>query len=53
MLECDIELYKINVTGYEDVGSMTREQFQNKKLTASFVDADTSFSCFLCPKICF
>mgnify|MGYP001181749149 FL=1 len=41
MLECDIELYKIDVTGYEDVGSMTREQFQNKKLTASFVDADT------------
>ena len=41
MLECDIELYKIDVTGYEDVGSMTREQFENKKLTASFVDADT------------
>ena len=41
MLECDIELYKIDVMGYEDVGSMTKEQFQKRKLTASFVDTDT------------
>jgi len=41
MLECDIELYKIDVMGYEDVGSMTKEQFHKKKLTASFVDTDT------------
>ncbi len=41
MLECDIELYKIDVMGYEDVGSMTKEQFQLRKQTASFVDTDT------------
>lgn len=41
MLECDIELYKIDVMGYEDVGSMTKEQFRKRKQTASFVDTDT------------
>jgi DNA primase len=41
MLQYDIELYKIDVTGHEDVGSMTREEFQNRKAVASFVDADS------------
>ena len=41
MLECDIELYKIDVMGYEDVGSMTKKQFLERKLDASFVDTDS------------
>lgn len=41
MLQCDIELYKIDVSGYEDVGSMTKEQFLKRKSDASFVDSDS------------
>tara|TARA_Y100001938_G_scaffold148331_1_gene231685 strand:- start:2009 stop:2947 length:939 start_codon:yes stop_codon:yes gene_type:complete len=36
----DIELYKIDVRGYEDVGSMPRGVFEERKNNASFIDAD-------------
>jgi len=40
LLEYDIELYKIDVSGYEDVGSMPREAFQERKNNATFIDRD-------------
>ena len=40
LLEYDIELYKIDVAGYEDVGSMPRAVFQERKNNASFIDRD-------------
>ena len=40
LLEYDIELYKIDVSGYEDVGSMPREVFKERKNNASFIDGD-------------
>ena len=40
LLEYDIELYKIDVAGYEDVGSMPREVFEERKKTAAFIDRD-------------
>jgi DNA primase len=40
LLEYDIELYKIDVSGYEDVGSMPKEVFEERKNNASFIDRD-------------
>ena len=40
LLEYDIELYKIDVSGYDDVGSMSREIFEERKNNASFIDPD-------------
>jgi DNA primase len=40
LLEYDIELYKIDVTGYEDIGSMPKEVFAERKNNASFIDRD-------------
>jgi hypothetical protein len=40
LLRYDIELYKIDVTGYEDVGSMPKEVFAQRKENASFIDRD-------------
>tara|TARA_Y100000034_G_scaffold115454_1_gene152597 strand:- start:134 stop:1072 length:939 start_codon:yes stop_codon:yes gene_type:complete len=40
LLKYDIELYKIDVSGYEDVGSMSREIFEKRKQKASFIDND-------------
>ena len=40
LLEYDIELHKIDVTGYGDVGSMSKEVFQERKNNASFIDRD-------------
>jgi len=40
LLKYDIELYKIDVEGYEDVGSMPREVFKERKQKASFIDRD-------------
>lgn len=36
----DIELYKIDTSGYEDVGSMTKEVFMDRKNNASFIDQE-------------
>jgi len=40
LLEYDIELYKIDVSGYEDVGSMPKDVFEERKRNASFIDRD-------------
>ena len=40
LLEYDIELYKIDVTGYEDVGSMPKEVFEERKNNAAFIEGD-------------
>ncbi len=40
LLEYDIELYKIDVSGHEDVGSMSKEEFKQRKNKATFIDRD-------------
>ena len=40
LLEYDIELYKIDVSGYEDIGSMPKDVFRERKNSASFIDRD-------------
>ena len=40
LLRYDVELYKINISGYEDVGSMPKDVFIERKKTASFIDRD-------------
>jgi hypothetical protein len=40
LLRYDVELYKIDVSGYEDVGAMPREVFEERKANASFIDRD-------------
>jgi len=40
LLRYDIEMYKIDVSGYEDVGSMSKEIFKKRKNNASFIDRD-------------
>ena len=40
LLEYDIELYKIDVEGYEDVGSMPKHVFNERKNNATFIDGD-------------
>jgi len=40
LLKYDVEMYKIDVTGYEDVGSMPREVFTERKSKAVFIDRD-------------
>jgi DNA primase len=40
LLKYDIELHKIDVTGYEDVGSMPKHIFEERKRNATFIDQD-------------
>ena len=40
LLKYDVELYKIDVTGYEDVGSMPKDVFEERKQNATFIDRD-------------
>lgn len=40
LLEYGVEVYKVDVSGYEDVGSMTPEEFQRRKEIASFISND-------------
>jgi DNA primase len=40
LLEYDIELYKIDVSGYEDVGSMPKSIFNERKKQAKFIDTE-------------
>ena len=40
LLKYDIELYKIDVNGHEDVGTMTKEVFQERKQKATLIDRD-------------
>mgnify|MGYP006403030089 FL=1 len=40
LLTYGIETYKIDVSGYEDVGEMTKEEFSTRKDAAEFVNPD-------------
>jgi DNA primase len=40
LLQYDIELHKIDVSSYEDVGSMPEHVFKERKNNATFIDAD-------------
>ena len=40
LLKYDIELYKIDVSGYEDVGSMPKNIFQERKQNATFINQE-------------
>ena len=40
LLKYDAELYKIDVSGYEDVGSMPKGVFEERKQNAVFIDRD-------------
>jgi len=40
LLRYDVELYKIDVSGYEDVGVMPKEVFLERKKNAAFIDRD-------------
>jgi len=40
LLEYDVELYKIDISDYEDVGCMPKEVFEERKNNATFIDND-------------
>tara|TARA_Y100000592_G_scaffold30536_2_gene48661 strand:+ start:74988 stop:75791 length:804 start_codon:yes stop_codon:yes gene_type:complete len=40
LLRYDVELYKIDVSGYEDVGEMPKDTFQQRKQSAKLIDRD-------------
>ena len=40
LLRYDVELYKVDVTGYNDVGEMSKFIFQERKAKATFIDRD-------------
>ena len=40
LMQYDIELYKIDVSGFEDIGEMTKEQFNIRKEKAEFIHLD-------------
>ena len=40
LLRYDVELYKIDISGYEDVGSMSKDVFDERKKNATFIDSD-------------
>ena len=43
MLKYDIETYVIDLAGCEDVGSLTKEEFNLRKENAELVDQDMYF----------
>jgi hypothetical protein len=43
MLYYDIELYKIDTTGFEDIGEMPRRIFESRKQMAQTIDHDDYF----------
>lgn len=40
LLQYDVEIYKIDISGFEDVGSMSKELFEQRKNTATFISND-------------
>lgn len=40
LVHYDIEVYKVDVSGYEDVGTMTKEQFKQRKQNAKLITED-------------
>jgi len=43
LLKYGIEIYKIKVDPFKDVGSMTKEDFQSRKKDAILIDNDNYF----------
>ena len=43
MLKYGIEIYKIDVSGFQDVGSMTKQEFLERKNSALPITSDTLF----------
>ena len=41
LMEYGIELYKIDTRGIEDIGSITRQEFLDRKKSASIINSDT------------
>lgn len=39
LLEYDIKVYKVDVSGFEDVGSMTKQQFEERKKASTIIDS--------------
>jgi hypothetical protein len=40
LMRYDVELYKIDVSGYDDVGEMPKDIFEQRKKSAKFIDRD-------------
>ena len=40
LLRYDVELYKIDVSGYDDVGSMPKNVFAERKRVSKYIDRD-------------
>ena len=40
LLRYEIEVYKVDVSGYEDVGSMPKGVFEERKSNANLIDRD-------------
>ena len=40
LMKYDVELYKVDISGYDDVGSMTAEEYQKRKEAAMFMSSD-------------
>jgi hypothetical protein len=41
LMRYDVELYKIDVSGYEDVGEMPKKIFKQRKASATPIDRDS------------
>ena len=39
-MQYDVELYKVDISGFDDVGEMTKNEFQNRKQNAAFIEMD-------------
>ncbi len=42
LIEYDLEIYKIDISGYDDVGSMTKQEFINRKNNATLINDEWS-----------
>ena len=40
LLQYDVDVYKVDISGFDDVGEMTRGQFQERRQNATWVDPD-------------
>ena len=40
LMKYDVELYKVDISGYDDVGSMTKQEYQKRKEEALFMSSD-------------
>ena len=40
LLQYDVELYKVDVSGFEDVGSMPKDVFNKRKQHATLIDSE-------------